>query len=109
MNAIRQNPNLSFTTIKDNVKYTTLKDLKKKEEQLRIDEYISLHSQCGLNCVRAYKRPELMCDSKKEADIRLLKTNPINRVFKQYISKNKTELCYDNSIPIKLVQYNKTS
>ena len=31
LNAIKQNPNLSFTTIKDNVKYTTLKDLKRRE------------------------------------------------------------------------------
>ena len=29
LNAIKQNPNLSFTTIKDNVKYTTLKELKR--------------------------------------------------------------------------------
>ena len=29
-NAIKQNPNLYFTTIKDNFKYTTLKELKKR-------------------------------------------------------------------------------
>ena len=46
---------------------------------------------------------------KKEADIELIKTNPINRVFTQYISKNKSKLCYDNNIPIQLIQYNKTS
>ena len=106
MNAIKQSPNLSFTTIKDNVNYTALKELK-KEEQLNIDEYNSLESQNGLNCVRAYRYPELTYDYKKESDIRLIKTNPINRVFRQYISKNKSELCYDNEIPIQVVQYNK--
>ena len=30
LNSITQNLNLSFTTIKDNVKYTTLKELEKK-------------------------------------------------------------------------------
>ena len=49
MKAIDQNPNLSFDTIKDNVKYTTLKELK-REEQMSIDEHNSLNSYYGLNC-----------------------------------------------------------
>ena len=61
MKAIKQNPNLSFTTIKDNVKYTTLKELR-TEERLNIDEYSSLNSQNGLNCVRAYRYPALTYD-----------------------------------------------
>ena len=52
LNAIKHNPNLYFTAIKDNVQYTTLEELK-KEEQLSIDEFKSLNSQNGLNCVRA--------------------------------------------------------
>ena len=44
---------------------------------------------------------------KKRSDIRLIKTNRINRAFRQYISKHKGELCYDNKIPIQLIQYNK--
>ena len=44
--------------------------------------------------------------TKKESDIRLIKTYPINRVHRQYISKNKSELCYDNGIPIQGIQYN---
>ena len=62
LNAIKQNPNLSFTTIKDNVKYTTLKELKKKQEQLSLDEYNLLHRQYGLNIVRAYRHPEQTYD-----------------------------------------------
>ena len=50
---------------KDNVKYATLKELE-KEEQLNIDPYKSQNSQNGLNCVRAYRCPELICDYKKE-------------------------------------------
>ena len=61
LNAIKQNPNLYFTTIKDNVQYTTLKELK-EEEQKNIDEYDSLNSQNGLNCVSAYRNPELRHD-----------------------------------------------
>ena len=34
-----------------------------------------------------------------------MKTNPINEVFRQYIPKNKSELCYDNEIPIQVIQY----
>ena len=84
-----------------------MKELK-RQNQLSIDEYNSLHSQCGF-CVRAYRYPELTYEYKKEADIRLSKTNPINRVFRQYISKHKSELCYDNNIQIQVIQYNKTS
>ena len=43
----------------------------------------------------------------KESDIRLIKTNPNNEIYGQYISKNKSELCYDNKIPIQVIQYNK--
>ena len=32
LNAIKQNPNLYFTTIKDSVQYTTLKELKNKSK-----------------------------------------------------------------------------
>ena len=66
-----------------------------------------LHSQYGWNYVRAHIYPVLTYDYKKEADIKLIKTNPINRVVRQYISKNKSELCYDNKIPIIPIQYNK--
>ena len=55
---------MSCTTRKDNVQCTTLKELK-NEEQLSIDEYNSLNSQNGLNCVRAYRYPELTYDYKK--------------------------------------------
>ena len=55
LNAIKQNANIYFTTIKDNVHYTTLKELK-KEEQLSMDEHNSLNSQNSLNCVRAYNK-----------------------------------------------------
>ena len=58
LKAIKQNPNLTCTTIKDNVEYTTLNELK-KEEQMSIDEYNSPNSHSGLNCVRAYRCPEL--------------------------------------------------
>ena len=75
LEAIKQNPKLSFTTTKGNVKYTTLKDLRQKAGQVSIDEYSSLHSQYGLNCVRAYRHPELTYDYKKEANTRLSKTN----------------------------------
>ena len=50
-----------------------MKDLN-KQEQLSIDEYNSLNSQYVLNCVRAYRYPELTYDYKKEADIKLIKT-----------------------------------
>jgi len=46
-------------------------------------------------------------DYKTDSDIRLIKTKPTNRVFRLYISKNKSELCYDNKIPITPIQYNK--
>ena len=36
LNAIKQNPNLHFTTIKDNVQYTTLKEFKKKRRSKHI-------------------------------------------------------------------------
>ena len=108
LQAVKQNPNLYFSTIKDNVPYTTLKDLK-KEEQLSIDEYNSIKSPYGLNCVRAYRFPELTYDYKKESDMKLIATNPINRVFRLFISKNKHELCYYNKIPIQPIQYNKES
>ena len=91
-NVIKQNPNLVFIAIKDNVQYTTLKGM--------IDEYKSLNSQSGLNCVRAYIYPELTYVYKTESDIRLIKTNRINRVFGQYILKSKSELCCDNKSPI---------
>ena len=70
--------------------YTTLKDLKTKEEQVNIDEYNSLSSQNGLNCVRAYIYPELTYDYKQGSDIKLIQTHPINRIFRQYIPKNKS-------------------
>ena len=73
LNAIKQNPNLSFTIIKYNVKYKTLRELEKKQEQLSIDEYKTLNSQYGLNCVRAYIYPELTYDYKKWSDIKLIK------------------------------------
>ena len=41
--------------------------------------------------------------------MKLITTNPINRVFRLFISKNKHELCYDNEIPIQPIQYNKES
>ena len=66
-----------------------------------------MNSPYGLNCHRAYIYPELTCDYKKESDRRLIETNPINRIFRLYISKNKNELCYDNEIPIIPMQYNK--
>ena len=75
------------------MKCTTLKELK-KEEQLIIDEYQSLNSQHGLNCVRAYRCPELTYDYEQ----RLISDT----------SKHKSELCYDNSIPIQLIQHIKT-
>ena len=87
------------------MRYTTLTDGKKT--QFSIDEYKSRNSQNGLNCVTAYRYPELTYDYKKESDIRLITTNPINRVFRQYISENKSEVCYDNGIPIQVIQYNK--
>ena len=46
---------------------------------------------------------------KNKADIKSIKTNPINRIFRQYVSKHKGELCYDNNIPIQVIQYNTTS
>jgi hypothetical protein len=101
--AVRRNPNLYFTTIKDNVAYTTLKELK-KEEQLSIDEYNSIKSPFGLNCVRAYRFPELAYDYKKESDMQLLKTNPINRVFRKYISDNQTYFC--ELVGIKNIKHN---
>ena len=106
MKTIKQNPNLTFTTIKDNVEYITLKELK-KEEQLNIDEYNSLNSHYGLNCVRAYRCPELKCDYKQESDRKLIETNPINRVFRLYIAKNKRELCNDNKLPVQIIPYDK--
>ena len=105
-NAIKQNPNLYFTTIKDNFKYTTLKEFK-KEEQLNIDEYSSPNSQNGLNCVRAHRCPELICDCNKGPDRRLIETNPINRVLRLHISKNKLKLYHDNKVPIIPLQYSK--
>ena len=63
MKAIKHIPNLFFTTIKYNVEYTALKELK-KEEQVSIDEYNPRNSHHGLNCVRACRCPELMCDYK---------------------------------------------
>ena len=97
LNAIKQNPNLTFSTIKD-VEYMILKELK-KEEQFSIDEYNSLNSYYGSNCVRAYKCPELKCDCKPESDRKSIETNPSNRVFRLYISNNKSELCNDNKNP----------
>ena len=38
-----------------------------------------------------------------------MKTNASNRVFRQYISKNNSELCNDNKFPIQVIQHNKTS
>ena len=84
LNAIKQNPNLSFTTIKDNAKYTTLNELK-KQEQLSIDEYNSLNSQYGLNCVRAYRYLELTYDYKPEADIKLIKTHTFVKTRMNYV------------------------
>ena len=81
--------------------YTTLKELKNKEEQLSIDEHSSLNSQNGLNCVRAYRHPELICGYKKEYDRKLIETNPINRVFRLYISKTKV-----NYVVIIIFQFN---
>ena len=43
------------------------------------------------------QNPELTSDYNKESDIRLIKTNPID----------KSELCYDNKVPVQLIQYNK--
>ena len=74
---------------------------------MNIDEYNSRNRQNGLNCVRAYRYPELTYDCKEKSDIRLIETNLINRVFRQYMSKDKSELCYDNEIPIQVIQYNK--
>jgi len=91
--AVRNNPNLYFTIIKDNVAYTTLKQLK-MEEQLSIDEYNSINSPFGLNCIRAYRFPELTYDYKRESDIKLMKSNPINRVFRGFISNRKHALCF---------------
>ena len=48
-------------------------------------------------------------DIKKGAEIKLIKSNPINRIFRQYISKHKSELCYDNNIPTQVIQYSRTS
>ena len=62
--AIRLNPNLYFTIIKDNVPYTTLKELK-MEEQSSIDEYNSIKGPFGLNCIRAYRFAELTYDYKR--------------------------------------------
>ena len=81
----------------------------KKRKQLSIDEYSSLHIQYGLNCVRAHRHPELTYEYKKEADIKLNKTSPFNRVLRQYISKHKSELCYDNNIPLQVIEYNEVS
>ena len=66
-----------------------MKELK-IEEQLSIDEYNSRMSPYGLNCVRAYIFPELTCDYKRESAMKLIKPNPINRVFRLFISNNKT-------------------
>jgi len=104
--AIRLNPNLYFTIIKDNVPYTTLKELK-MEEQSSIDEYNSINGPCGLNCIRAYRFAELTYDYKKESDMKLIQTNPINRVFRLFISNNKNKLSYANIIPFQPIQYNK--
>ena len=60
-NAVKQSPDSWFITVKDNVKYTTLKELE-KVEKLNINEYSSLNSQNGLNCVGAYGCPEVICD-----------------------------------------------
>ena len=95
-------PICHYNKVKDNVKYTTLKDSVVKKKQSNIDEYKSLNSQNGLNCVRAYRYPELTYDYKKESDSRLIKANPIKRVFRQYLSKHKSELCYYNEIPIQV-------
>ena len=80
------------------------KNWKKKNKQALMN---TIHSQNGLNCVRAYRNPELTYDYKNESDIRLIKTNPMNRVSRQYMSKNKSVLCYDTKIPIQLIQYSK--
>ena len=48
LTAIKQNPNLFFITIRYNVQYTTLTELK-KEEQVSMDEHNSLHRQSVLN------------------------------------------------------------
>ena len=74
---------------------------------MRIDEYNSLNSYYGLNCVRAYRCPELKCDYKQESYRKLIGTNPINIVFRLYISNNKSELCNVNKIPLQIIQYNK--
>ena len=57
-------PKFIFYYNKRYVRYTTLKGLK-EEEQQNIDEYRSLKSQSGLNCVRAYRYLELTYDYKK--------------------------------------------
>ena len=56
--------------------------------------------------MRAYRNPELTYDYEKESDIRLIKTNPINRVFRQQISENKGDLCCDNRSTSQHIQYN---
>ena len=37
LNAIKQNPNLSFTAIKENVQYTTLKEFKEEEQKTSVN------------------------------------------------------------------------
>ena len=88
LNAMKHNPNLHFTTMKDNVPYTTLKELK-IEEQSSIDQCKSTKSPYGLTCYIAHRYPELTCDCKKESDVKLTETNPINRTFRIYLSKKQ--------------------
>ena len=38
---------------------------------------------------RACRYPELTCDYKKESDRKLIETNPINGIFRLFISKTK--------------------
>ena len=78
------------------------------EERRAVEhEYKSLNSHYGLNCVRAYRCPALKCDDKRGYDRKLFETSPINRVFRFYMSKSRSELCNDNKIPIRIIQYNK--
>ena len=106
LKAVKQNPNLKFETIKNKVPYTSLKELK-IHEQLSIEENNSIDSPNGLNCIRAYRFPEMECNYKRESDMKLIITNPINRVFRKFISDNKHEICNDKRMSFKPIQYTK--
>ena len=106
LKAVKQNPNLKFITIKDNVSYTTVKELK-QTEQIYIDEYNSINSEFGLNCIRAYRCPELTYNYKLESDIKLVHKNPINRFFRTFISNQQEYLC--KILNIQNQKFNKNS